>query len=132
MADAGPSAGEGRIEDLHEGTRLDGRRVVGFALAVVGLIAVALAVALAVHELLRHRPEVTPGARLQPASSVPRLQSNGVEDLKAFNAEKAKLLHSYAWIDRDAGVVRIPIERAMSLLAQRAEPPSTAATQAGQ
>jgi hypothetical protein len=33
-------------------------------------------------------------------------------------AESAKL-NSYGWIDKSTGVVRIPIDRAMDLLAQR-------------
>jgi hypothetical protein len=36
--------------------------------------------------------------------------------LGALRAEKHALLSQYAWIDRAHGVVRIPIERAMSLL----------------
>jgi hypothetical protein len=116
----------------HEGTRLDGRRVVGYALTVVGLIAVALTVAFAVHDLLRHRPAVTPSTGLRPAPGTPRLEANGARDLKAFDAEKRKLLHSYAWIDRDTGVVRIPIERAMSLIARRGEAPPASAKEASQ
>ncbi len=31
-------------------------------------------------------------------------------------------MHSYGWVDQPAGVVRIPIDRAMELLAQRGLP----------
>ena len=31
-------------------------------------------------------------------------------------------MHSYGWVDQQAGVVRIPIDRAMELLAQRGLP----------
>lgn len=43
-------------------------------------------------------------------------------DLQAFMAEQQKDLNSYGWIDRKAGVVRIPIDRAMELLLQRGLP----------
>ncbi|HEY3566253.1 MAG TPA: hypothetical protein VGL96_14695, partial [Casimicrobiaceae bacterium] len=51
----------------------------------------------------------------------PPLQSAPELDLQALRAEKHGLLSQYAWIDRAHGVVRIPIERAMSLLIERGE-----------
>jgi hypothetical protein len=30
-------------------------------------------------------------------------------------AENAKVLHSYGWVDRKAGIIRVPIERAIEL-----------------
>jgi hypothetical protein len=36
-------------------------------------------------------------------------------------AEEAQL-HSYRWVDREAGIAAIPIERAMEILAQRGLP----------
>jgi hypothetical protein len=60
----------------------------------------------------------TPG-RLPPA---PRLQTSPPADLQQLlEAENAKLT-SYGWIDKSAGVIRIPIDRAMDLLAQRGLP----------
>jgi hypothetical protein len=32
------------------------------------------------------------------------------------------MLQSYGWVDRQAGIVRIPICRAMELLIEKAEP----------
>ena len=43
----------------------------------------------------------------------------------ADNAE----LHSYGWINRDAGLIRIPIERAIDLTAIRGLPARKQATQ---
>jgi hypothetical protein len=61
----------------------------------------------------------------------PRLQTEPREDLKALRREEDAILSSYAWVDRNAGVVRIPIDRAMQLVlergllsAQAAAPPS--------
>jgi hypothetical protein len=39
-------------------------------------------------------------------------------------AEENAALATYGWVDRDAGIVRIPIERAMELLVLRGLPPS--------
>jgi hypothetical protein len=41
-------------------------------------------------------------------------------DLLSLRAREDAQLHSYGYIDRSRGVVRIPIERAMELLAQEA------------
>ena len=54
----------------------------------------------------------------------PRLQADPLGDLRALRAEEDALLHGYGWVDREAGTVRIPIERAIELLAERsARPP---------
>ena len=52
----------------------------------------------------------------------PRLQTNPTGDLQQLREVEDAKLHSYGWIDKGAGVVRIPIDRAMDLLAQRGLP----------
>lgn len=49
----------------------------------------------------------------------PELQSNPPGDLRAFQAEQQAELKSYGWVDREHGVIRIPIERAMQIIAGR-------------
>ncbi len=55
-------------------------------------------------------------------ADVPRLQISPTQDLAAFRAQEDRELTTYGWINRTSGVVRIPIERAMDLLAQRGLP----------
>jgi hypothetical protein len=63
-------------------------------------------------------PPPSPVAQALPeAPPAPRLQTSPLEDLKALRAAEAERLGSYGWVDRKAGVVRIPIERAMELVA---------------
>jgi hypothetical protein len=52
----------------------------------------------------------------------PRLQVKPAEDLAAYIERENRLLESYGWVDEDAGIARIPIERAMQLLAERGWP----------
>jgi hypothetical protein len=52
----------------------------------------------------------------------PRLQSAPVLDLQAIRAAENQVLNSYGWVDPQKGVVRIPIARAIDLLAQRGLP----------
>ena len=52
----------------------------------------------------------------------PRLQVNPRDDLRELREREDQVLHSYGWVDRNAGVVRIPIEEAMKLTVQRGLP----------
>lgn len=52
----------------------------------------------------------------------PRLQPREYDDLKTMRATEEQLLNNYALVDPDHGVVRIPIGRALDLLAQRGLP----------
>lgn len=56
----------------------------------------------------------------------PRLQVYPAADLETFQKEQQESLSGYAWIDPQAGIARIPIERAMEILAKN-QPGSVAA-----
>ena len=58
----------------------------------------------------------------RPNFPEPRLQTAPREDLQTLRAREEAELNSYAWIDRTAGIVRLPISRAMDLLVQRGLP----------
>jgi hypothetical protein len=62
-------------------------------------------------------------AKLTQQFPAPRVQlDNGDEDLATLHEREDLLLDHYSWIDRGQGKVRIPIERAMELIAQRGLP----------
>src|SRR5215470_11575147 len=63
------------------------------------------------------RPNVVSDASKQPPE--PRLQETPPLDLKAYRAAEDQILTSYGWIDQEKGIVRIPIDKAIDLLAQR-------------
>ena len=46
----------------------------------------------------------------------PRLQVSAPKDLKQYKGAQEEILNSYGWVDQNAGVVRIPIERAIDIL----------------
>ncbi len=52
----------------------------------------------------------------------PRLQTNPREDLREMRASEDALLATYGWVDKNAGVVRIPIEQAMQIVLERGLP----------
>ena len=86
------------------------------AAVIVGGIACAL---LAAALMLR---EQRPAANTPPHSfqaPTPLLQPAPQPDRAAYFAEKRRLLDSYGWVDRQAGIARIPLDDAMKLLAAR-------------
>jgi hypothetical protein len=49
----------------------------------------------------------------------PRLQQFPRNELYEFRMKEEAELHSYGWVDKNAGIVHIPIEDAMRLMLQR-------------
>src|SRR5438034_4061609 len=49
----------------------------------------------------------------------PRLQTNPREDLRELRVHEEQVLTSYGWVDRNAGVVRIPIDEAMKMVVKK-------------
>ena len=90
--------------------------VIGAATILGVVIATVIAAVLIVQGL-------TPQRAIPHGFTVPRaapaLQAAPERDFPAFHREKLKLLEDYAWVDRAHGVVRIPIERAMTLLVEQ-------------
>jgi hypothetical protein len=52
----------------------------------------------------------------------PRLETNEPREITTFRVQEEQTLRSYGWVNQPAGMVRIPIDRAMELLAQRGLP----------
>jgi hypothetical protein len=68
---------------------------------------------------------LSPLAELRQPPPEPRLQLAPSIDMAALRAQDQQTLGSYGWIVREAGLVRIPIERAMDLVAERGLPVRT-------
>ncbi len=62
-------------------------------------------------------------AELAQTFPTPRVQADdGNQDVADLHAREALLLDNYSWVNQSQGKVRIPIERAMELIAQRGLP----------
>ena len=68
---------------------------------------------------MQHRSPSAPPALTADA---PQLEITPREDLRRFERGEAQFQQSYGWTDRSKGAVRIPISRAMQLLAARGLP----------
>jgi hypothetical protein len=42
-------------------------------------------------------------------------------ELQAMRREENAVLQSYGWVDRQAGIIRVPVARAMELLVEMAD-----------
>ncbi len=59
------------------------------------------------------------GRKLSIEPPAPRLQIDPAADLARFRAAEDKKLNTYYWIDKQKGIVHIPIARAMKELAAK-------------
>ena len=68
-------------------------------------------------------PQATPAEKgFHPLPPEPRLQISPREDFAEYRASELSILHSYGWLDRSKGTVRIPIDLAMQIIAQKGIP----------
>ena len=112
----------------HEESDVNIRAIFGFG---GGLMAVAVVVLLVIYVLFgffdgRERATVPAeyplAAQADKVPPEPRLQEHPREDLSELRAREDEILTSYGWVDRNAGVVRIPIDAAMKLTLERGLP----------
>lgn len=73
-------------------------------------------------EAQKGRPPASLVHAPRPAPPDPRLQTDAPADLRELRDAKERELESYGWVDRQKGVVHIPVEQAMTILVQRGLP----------
>lgn len=97
----------------------------GIGLSVVLVISVVIASLIIHYKTVQHARQDTPIPRLaqeREATPGPRLQVDANKDLRQMWAGEEAVLNSYGWVDKSSGSVRIPIERAMEILAKKGLP----------
>jgi hypothetical protein len=105
----------------------------GIFMSVVGLFVVLIIVEIVGHSIIaafrkspRPSDRFTGSVRAAQAAAAqapyPRLQISPPADLAKFREEEARRLNSYGWVDKSAGTVRIPVDRAMDLVLQKGLP----------
>jgi hypothetical protein len=97
----------------------------GIALTTV-IVAAAVITSLLIHfKAAEQSRQETPVPRLageREATPGPRLQVDANKELRQMRAAEDAALNSYGWVDKSSGSVRIPIERAMEILARQGLP----------
>jgi hypothetical protein len=113
----------------HEESDVHVRAIFAYGLGLLGVLVLVAGLVWMLLMNLRGRAErsdVAPSpfaaekrALLPPE---PRLQVNPKEELKQFQTAEDAVLNGYRWVDRNAGIVRIPIEEAIRLTLERGLP----------
>ena len=113
----------------HETTDINVWAVGKFAIGLVVVCVVSLVLLFGLLKFFQSREETSVANTVEPTKLFPepQLQKTPIVDLKTIRAEEDKLLNGYAWVDAPKGVVRIPLDRAIEVLAKRGLP-SRAAT----
>ena len=95
-----------------------------FGVGLLLLTVVAMVLVWGILTSLNSGAATTPSALVSPPE--PRLQPNPVDQttsqaelLHRETARQEKLLNSYGWVDKDAGVAHIPIDEAMKLTVEK-------------
>jgi len=124
MAEHGAPSGKGPAR--YEPSAVNVRGVAWFiVLLLVALGLVVFAAQLTFDELRARRPRpVIPEARVLPSGlpPEPRLEVSPPTTLRELRAEEERILTGYAWVDREQGIARVPIDEAMRLLLQSGLP----------
>lgn len=101
---------------------------VGIALILTTIASMALmAGVFRYFEVRENAAQIPPASTTTPPSALPpepnlMFNQNESVNLGDIRAAEDKEVKSYGWVDQAHGVVRIPIERAMDLIAQRGIP----------
>jgi hypothetical protein len=115
------------IEVRHERKDLHPRNIVVFALS---LAVTVIVVGWVCYELFGHFSRVEMKTQVPPSPLAisprpvpgPHLLVHPGEDLKKLRASEDARLNSYGWVDREKGIVHIPIDRAIDMVAQKGLP----------
>jgi hypothetical protein len=94
---------------------------------LLSCIVIFIVVTLMMHYFKAHEPAVTAGQANIPLTRKaefpqPRLLVKPGATLADLRAAEDAELNSYGWVDRNAEVARIPIDRAMQLIVERGLP----------
>jgi hypothetical protein len=118
----------------HEHTDADSRSITQFGIALTFFLIVSQLVLWWVFSSFskqqqRLSPPVPSIIRTQAPKEPPepRLQANPQSDMRQMLQEENEILNHYGWVDPDRGIVRLPVERALDIVAQKGLPQFKAA-----
>jgi hypothetical protein len=108
--------------DAHPGAILRFLLWLIFGTAVVAVLLRWMFVGLASYEETQQAPPPVMRATAERQPPGPLLQEHPAQDLADYRDAQDREVHAYGWVDRQSGVVRIDVDRAMALLAERGLP----------
>jgi hypothetical protein len=113
----------------HEHSDVDVRAIIKYTLILFASLAVVQLLLWGVFELLESRADradaalaVSPLADTGWTFKGPQVQAYPVEDRIEFARAEDSLANTYGWIDKGTGRVRIPVDRAIDIIAEEGLP----------
>jgi hypothetical protein len=118
----------------HELSDLNPKYMAIFGAVLAGVIIVVVLITYALFHYFfkaenRARPLPSPLSYSAEPTPQPRLSVDPGAELQSLRAEEDQALKTYGWIDPDRGLVRVPIDRVIDLLAQKGLPARSAKTE---
>jgi hypothetical protein len=108
------------------GDDLNTKAIIRVALILVCVVAVSAAIIFLLwREWRPGKAYGGPNAAMNFQVAQPVLESAPVADRQAYDADKARLLNSWQWIDPQAGIARIPVDQALRIMAERGGKPAS-------
>lgn len=117
------------VEHGHETSDAHFKSVLVTGVALLGIMVLGLLVSWGVYAFFKEHT-AAPGSHAETMTQPdlgklppgPNLQTDPHAALLVLRRAEDSVLLSYGWVDKDSGVVRIPIDRAMELLVKRGVP----------
>jgi hypothetical protein len=114
-------------EIMHEADLSQVRGIPGFTLALIVLaLVIHFVLALVMQRFSKEesklRDQRPPLFALTVDVPAPHLQRNPAADMSRLKTQSLDRLNSYGWVNREAGIAHIPVDRAMDILARSGLP----------
>ena len=106
------------VRDNREEPAVNAGTVLGITL---GFTLVAGLIAFGLHFVFRAKVDVAQVEQPVATFPIPQIQPNPTEDYLGFRRRQNEALADYAWVDRAKGLVHVPIDRAMALVAAKGD-----------
>jgi hypothetical protein len=118
-----PHGGYERTDASAGGTFRAGLWILGIMVVTAFLLVPAFRLLARMESAAQPPPaEVVKSEVSDPVKSFPKLVESEPRVLAEFRAQERALLTTYAWVEKDKGKVRIPIDEAMRIVAERGLP----------
>jgi hypothetical protein len=98
----------------YETTDASTKGILFFGVFLVAFVAIVILSMLALYQVFVKNRE--------PDRQEYTLKNNVYQDLKALRTHETEVLDDYGWVDRKAGIVRVPIDKAIDMVVKNGVP----------
>lgn len=111
----------------HEEVDVNPRALFIFLAVLVVVVAVVMLLMWLLFDMFERRvaatdPEISPLASQRTPYTGVRLESSSTKDIDEMRRQQQEIITTYAWIDEQAGMVRVPLQAALQAAAENGLP----------